>query len=450
MSNGTTGLQFPATTSHSSPVRQGWLALALALPVAFCTSLAFDEPLWLLGPILILLGLSGVMVESAGAFLLGLFPFLCIHHVGKLNVLFTCSGILLLALERAMANGGVEKVRGIEAGLMLAAVLALHPVLSASKPAEAFLQWVNDYTPIVLYVLLARSGLLADTVRRAVRLLLVTAIAASLTVVVDGLLHPAQRAIGLVEPKPTGTAYDLVMFVPIGLGVFAAGRNRLLGAAAALLALAAVFFTGSRTPFLVVLLLSLPFARGRRWGLPLVVLLVVLAMMQTGGGIVSRMETIQGEQGAIDASTLMRIVLWGLSIKILQAHAWLGIGFGQFNSYARGIYEHHSFLLGHPHNFVLEKMVQVGIPLALFYLTLIGLLLHRNWRLYRGVRHAATREDQAIFLGLFLGALAMLACGVTDAVLNGSNQPLLFWIVMALLTVWTELLQQRHGTRVSP
>jgi O-antigen ligase len=426
--------------------REGWLALGLALPVAFCACLAFEEPLWLLGPVFILLAMAGMLVRSGAAFLLGLFPFLCIHHVSGINVLFSTSGILLLALERTLKREGAERITGIETGLVLAALLALHPVPGAPSASEAFGQWIYDYAPLLLYVLLARSGLSAEVVSRTVRLLLFASIAASLTVVADGLLHPDRRAIGIVQPSPTGVAYDLVMFIPIGLGLFAAGgRGRLLGASAALLALAAVFFTGSRTPFVAALVLSLPFARGHRLGLPLVGLLVLAAMAQTGGGIVSRLAAIQGEGGPIGASTLMRIVLWGLSIQILQSHAWLGIGFGQFKSYARGIYEHHTLLLGHSHNVVLEKMVQVGIPLATFYLALIAALLLRNWRSYRSVRGRLDAGERELFRGMFLGVLAMLACGATDAVLNGTSQPLLFWVVMALLTLWTERLRERHG-----
>ncbi|MFA7332235.1 MAG: O-antigen ligase family protein [Candidatus Delongbacteria bacterium] len=419
-----------------------WWALGLSILGALCVSLAFTEPLWLLGPIFVLLAFAGILARQAAPLLLGLYPALCVHHNLRLNVLFVLLGLLLLVLERAEewepAKSKAMAIAGLELGLVIAAVLALHPVPFATHPVEAFGQWLYDYSPVLLYVLIVRSGFSARLVPMLVRLLLVAILAASVTVVVDGLLHPNTRAVGWVERMPTGTAYDLVMFVPIGLGMFASGRSRVLGLATALLALAAIFFTGSRAPFAVALLLALPFARGQRWALPALLAVLTLAMIQTGGGIVSRMASIEGEAGLIDASTLLRIVVWGLSIKILMLHPLLGIGFGQFISYASSLFIFDEFLLGHSHNIVLEKMVQVGIPLALFYLALIGLLLRRNWRTYRALRDRLDRADVELFRGLFFGALAMLACGALDAVLNGSNQPLAFWMIMALLTVWTE------------
>lgn len=437
-----------AVASGPRPLQEGRLALALSAPLALCVGLAFEEPAWLLGPILLLLALTGVLVRQSGAFLLGLFPFLCIHHVSRLNVLFSLAGILLLLLERTLDKDKCRSVTGLEAALVATAVLALHPLPFAPSLGEAFGQWIYDYAPLLLYVGLTRSSLDHRIVPSTIRLLLAASMLASLSVVVDGLLHPQLRAVGLVEAMPTGVAYDLVMFVPIGLGMFAGGRDRWLGACAALLALAAVFFTGSRTPFVAALVLSLPFARGHRFALPLVGLLLLAAMFQTGAGIVSRMAAIQGDGGPIDPSTLIRIVLWGLSVQIILAHPWLGIGYGQFLGYAERVYQHHSFLLGHSHNIVLEKMVQVGVPLSLLYLSVIALLLRRNWRLFRRLRERLESTERELFLGLFLGALAMLACGATDAVLNGANQPLLFWMIMALMTLWMEGLRNSRGTEV--
>jgi hypothetical protein len=438
----------PRAAAAGTELVSSWFVAVMAAPLGLAIALAFEEPLWAAFPLLILLGVGGALVRWSASFLFALFPLLNVHHVSTLNVLFVCGGILLLWIERSLPHGSAERIRGLELGLLLATLLALHPVPGASRPLEAFGQWIYDYAPVVLYVLIVRSGIRGDFVPGALRLLLIAIIVASLTVVADGLANPGRRAVGWVEPKPTGTAYDLVMFVPIGLAMFAAGKARMLGATAALLALAAIFFTGSRMPFAAALLLSFPFVRSHRFGIPVVGLLVLMAMYQTGGGIVHRLDSIEGEVTAIDASSMIRIVLWGLSIEILQAHPWLGIGYGEFLGWAKQAFQHHSFLLGHSHNIALEKMVQVGIPLALFYLSLIGLLLGRNWRNYRRMRAEVEDGDRQIFLGLFFGALAMLACGITDAVLNGPNQPLLFWMVMALQTIWVEHLRRRAGGAV--
>jgi hypothetical protein len=434
-----------AVTGHA---RRTWPALVAAPLIAVSTSLAFDEPAWILLPAALAILLLCMLIQDMAVFLLAFFPLLCFHHVSQLNLLFAVFGVLALLLGRWVERDRQRPLTWLELGLLAIATLAYLPVLRVDNQLETTVWWAYDFLPLVLYVLLCGRLVAAETLRHTAKLFVVIASVAAVTVIADGLLHPHVRAVGLVDSYPTGVAFDLVPFFPIALGLFGDRDTRILGIAGSLLILLALFFTGTRMPFFIACLSALPFFKLRHAGLYLFIGLGILFAMQSGGGLVSRYNAIEVEQGvaqSTDASTVIRLLQWVLSLKILQVHGWLGIGFGQYREMAQSLFPDPTMVLGHSHNALLEKMVQVGIPVALFYFCVISTLIWINWRCYFLMRRDLTPADERLLLGFGLGACALLACGVSDAVLSGHNQPILFWMVMACWSLFTRIAPRPTG-----
>ncbi|CAN1210313.1 hypothetical protein TUMEXPCC7403_08970 [Tumidithrix helvetica PCC 7403] len=84
---------------------------------------------------------------------------------------------------------------------------------------------------------------------------------------------------------------------------------------------------------------------------------------------------LNGEMYQTQAADL-RTTIWQVAINLTQQRPWTGWGLQSFGK----LYEAQTHLwLGHPHNLVLMLTVSVGIPIALFFLGLVG------WVLMQGI-----------------------------------------------------------------
>ncbi|MEE3719325.1 O-antigen ligase family protein [Tumidithrix elongata RA019] len=85
---------------------------------------------------------------------------------------------------------------------------------------------------------------------------------------------------------------------------------------------------------------------------------------------------LNGEMFPNQVEAEMRTTIWQVAINLTQQRPWTGWGLQSFGK----LYEAQTHLwLGHPHNLVLMLTASVGIPIALFFLGLVG------WVLAQGV-----------------------------------------------------------------
>lgn len=111
----------------------------------------------------------------------------------------------------------------------------------------------------------------------------------------------------------------------------------------------------------------------------------------------------QYEQGDYNAIVTGRFVLWGAAKEYL-AHAslfqWVfGSGYGGF---ASSLYQSLRVDLDmHPHNHILQRLLDGGLISLGLYLALMGSMLRDSWRVY-------TRHNAPLALGVFLMVLSYL------------------------------------------
>jgi hypothetical protein len=90
-----------------------------------------------------------------------------------------------------------------------------------------------------------------------------------------------------------------------------------------------------------------------------------------------------------------RFAIWRDTLALIAQNPWLGVGFGEFNfawSLTPFPQRHHAFF-DHTHNLPLQLMVELGIPLALVVLALLGWGL---WQAFDRTRRVEGFEGSAL------------------------------------------------------
>ncbi|MEO6407381.1 MAG: Wzy polymerase domain-containing protein [Burkholderiaceae bacterium] len=118
-------------------------------------------------------------------------------------------------------------------------------------------------------------------------------------------------------------------------------------------------------------LLAAPIGYGAFW----------LAMVAWGRlGNASEIESHFAASGDISSS---RFAIWSNTLELIRAHPWTGVGFGEFNfAWSLTPFPKRPIaFFDHTHNLPLQFAVELGMPLALVVLALLGWALVRAWRI---------------------------------------------------------------------
>ncbi|MEO7150102.1 MAG: Wzy polymerase domain-containing protein [Burkholderiaceae bacterium] len=224
----------------------------------------------------------------------------------------------------------------------------------------------------------------------------------------------AGRAVGnLRQPNHLSS---LLLWGVVALVALARSQRWPRGTAMALAALLlfGVELSGSRTGALGALMLAAwgladrrlervwrvalgaaPFAYAAMWA-------VMMAWVRSGAG--PRLESRFVSNGDISSS---RFGIWSNTIELIRAHPWTGVGWGEFNfAWTLTPFPGRPVaFFDHTHNLVLQFAVELGVPLALAVLGLLG------WALWRAARAAWTEPDPARAAALRAGfvMVAMVA-----------------------------------------
>lgn len=183
--------------------------------------------------------------------------------------------------------------------------------------------------------------------------------------------------------------------------------------------LAGVVLTASRTGMLGVLVLGAWGLRDKRLSRRGRVLLIasplVFALLWAGLGAWAHYSQhlfggdAQLAKGDISSS---RFAIWSNTLALIASHPWLGVGWGEFN-FAWTLTpfpDRPVAFFDHTHNLPLQFAVELGLPLALLVLGLIGWAL---WRAFRnGFGTAAVDRSPAIGLTLRTAFLMVLMMAV--------------------------------------
>lgn len=228
------------------------------------------------------------------------------------------------------------------------------------------------------------------------------------------------RAVGnLRQPNHLSTLLLLACASVVWLASASrAGPRRDAACVAILVALVwGVVLTGSRTGIIGVFMLSAWGLIDRRLSRPLRITLLAAPLIYLAWWGVMELwanesahnfgRTVNGG-GDISSS---RFGIWANTLALIRMHPWAGVGFGEFNfAWTLTPFPGRPVaFFDHTHNLPLQFVVELGIPLSLLVMGLLGWAL---WGLVERVRkggagHPAT-ERAALFMVLLAGVHSML------------------------------------------
>jgi putative inorganic carbon (HCO3(-)) transporter len=178
---------------------------------------------------------------------------------------------------------------------------------------------------------------------------------------------------------------------------------------------------------IIGLLLMMKLIKNRKIVVAAVITLIVIGII-IGVGIYSFAQADQLKPGIKQAegTLLFRVQLWNLTIPMIKANPWWGIGLNHFRQDPEVRY-----FLSHAHNQFLHTAVELGIPaLAAF----LAILLSVGYMCVKVWNKSADPWIRLAVLGLGWGQLAHFFFCLTDAIPPGAKVGILFWISLALIT----------------
>ena len=347
-------------------------------------------------------------------------------------VAFIGWGVLVFVVAAAPGVAVDRPWRGPERGLL--AALALLALAAGAAPLWAALPWTLALSAlgtlaaaalvVVAGAALARSGLTVPAFHAIALALLATGVIGTGIGVVqvfipqwaDGTwiasIANGRAAGNLRQPNHLSS---LLLWALIAL-VWLVERGRVARAAGlgfGLLLTAGVVLTSSRTGMLGVLMLAAWGALDRQLARPtriaLIVAPLVFAALWAGLGAWahSTAHPFGGEtQLTKEDLSSSRFGIWANTLALIARHPWLGVGWGEFN-FAWSLTPFPGrpvAFFDHTHNIVLQFLVELGVPLGLLVLALLGRALWRAWR--AGVQ-GEDRDRASALRAAFLIVLTM-------------------------------------------
>ncbi|MGZ3643020.1 MAG: O-antigen ligase family protein [Ktedonobacteraceae bacterium] len=191
----------------------------------------------------------------------------------------------------------------------------------------------------------------------------------------------------LLNPDSNGAFFALMLFLPLGLFLASASyRMKALYAGEMLLMLLALLFTYSTGAWLSAaagIIFFIIFAGSRRYRMQIAVFLLAAAAILLIG-FSSHLGQLLNHAIAADEWSL-RFGVWITGLRVILAYPLQGIGLGRYIYIVRAEpYRIPAQFIPvyHPHNSYLELAALAGIPVALLFITLLGInlwLAVRNW-----------------------------------------------------------------------
>lgn len=372
---------------------------------------------------------------------------------GAANIaIFTLMGVGLLVLAAVPGARAVFRQPSIQ--LALLAGLALVVALAATATSPMHIVMIFVLAPLWL------AGLLAALLVRLGRWLTPLVIASfalagaaggAAIATFDVLLLQHERG-GQMVNNPIHLADLSLMlgFVALG-GVLDRRPIRLLFLLGPVLALLAIWFSGSRGPLVafvpmvvvggtVLALMTLPRRLALAVGLTVIAMVGVAGFAVLGLGLGGRLESL-GELGNVlltgssaDSSTSQRLFMYHSAWNAFQASPWFGHGLIDYTAIA-GQYAPtgpSTLNSGHLHNDVADFAVVGGLLGLVCY----GLLLVAP--IAGGLAVRGANRPAAIYLGI-VTSLGYLGMGQTNAMFGILTQTVVYAVVLALIAALGEL-----------
>jgi len=225
-------------------------------------------------------------------------------------------------------------------------------------------------------------------------------------------------------------------------------KLNLLFLSAAILGLVSVVFSYSR---MAVAALPLPvlfiaYLKGRKWLFSAIVLIfIVAASALVGMGELSFKFTDGLRQDISISNQSSRLFIWDKTFELIKDKPLFGVGHGNFETaYAQLLDSSKGETINRPHahNDIIDKAAVTGIPGAIVYLLLWGVLF---WYLHRGWHNSQLNRSKRIFCAAAaVGSIAFFMTSLTEATFSDEE------VRQLLMFVWAAGLYPLVGENSAP
>jgi len=258
--------------------------------------------------------------------------------------------------------------------------------------------------------------------------------------------HRADSVFG--HPNILASYLVITLGLGLGLSVYYLRYHRRAPAApwvygSVVLALVGIFCSGSRNGLLVAglqLLIVGWSMRHNRFvalaGLGAIVALGVAGLTWGFGGrsLVEAFQTIT-----------LRFEVWRVAITMLGDNPWwIGSGLGTFKLKYEPFSAAEYPYLAHPHNLIIMFATELGLPLAILFFTIVGMIVFRGSKaLFAGL---ASDPKGLIVAAYFLGFVGVMGFAMFDLSFYDARVNVLGWIMLAVIQSTPALVPADQGS----
>ncbi len=373
-----------------------------------------------------------------------------------------------LALRRELKFPRLTRVEYLMIAVTLICTLSLIVFKGNDNQSDGKNKWLNalfniTYYPFISYFMMRSLPYERKTLLRMLGLLCALGVYLSLTGIfehfqVKALVWPRyimdpslgthfERSRGpFMESVAMGRVLTITFAAFLVLALHLQGARRAMARLFALLSLVAVYYTYTRGPWVGLALVLGFFLLSRT---PLRKAARNIALLLFIGGLVgvgSKFSLVQGtffsqRQNTVDA----RWISYLTTVKILESHPVLGIGFGRFNQVWDDYYDGGGKTefggFDGSHNTFLTMAAEGGIFTLLLYLAMLYSLTLMCWKMYRLLPEELVLERCFVLMVMAIAAMYGLTGFFSDLrwnLLQNSLMFMLFGLVAGMLRAHTE------------
>ena len=145
-----------------------------------------------------------------------------------------------------------------------------------------------------------------------------------------------------------------------------------------------------------------------------------------------------------DVSGDVRLALWEGTFDMVKDNPVLGVGLTGFEAnYTDYKLDRHTEILVYPHNIIFNFWTETGL------LGLVGfILLLEKFFLPKRKKFVATLKSSPVLLGLACAAIAIIVHGLVDVPYFKNDLALIFWILLALLSIEQKILVDKQAKKL--
>ncbi len=285
--------------------------------------------------------------------------------------------------------------------------------------------------PIVILISIYNSDLKLKSIKQIMYINIIISAFIGFLGIFIALSNPSERIGSTWVTAMTINGYYLINFFN-GIGFLLTEKNqkkKLITLVLVFAILLGMLFTYTRMALLAVffgfILIILRFKQYRKFFI--VTLLIIPFIIPSS--MTDRVG--QGIQG--DLSTVVRLLCWYNSIKLIASNFFFGIGFRAFATISRTMIPVDFLYAPHSHNIYLHLLLETGFFgfLAYFYIIFINI-----FRFFR--KFVIQGKDEFMYM-FFVSMLSIMFAGLTDIFIAQLTLSTFFWINFSFMLKLTNL-----------